>query len=96
MVSKTSVDQSRARRLTGAILLAFLVFLPLHYHAFTPTSQLAKECPCIYGSRTEAGLVPVTGQWTPLVEFVLIQIIQPQFISQFVSRLHAIRAPPTL
>jgi hypothetical protein len=50
------MEQSNVRRLIGAVLLAFLVFLPLHYHAATPTAQLAKECACIHGTRTQLAL----------------------------------------
>jgi hypothetical protein len=53
------------RRLIGAILLAFLVFLPLHYHAFNSTSQLAKECTCIHGTRTQLGLQADSPTVTP-------------------------------
>ncbi len=49
----SSIEQGGGRRLIGAILLAFLVFLPLHYHAFTPTAQVAKECACVHGTRTQ-------------------------------------------
>jgi hypothetical protein len=49
----SSSNQSKLHRLIGAILLVFLVFLPLHYHAVTPTSQLAKECSCVHGTRTQ-------------------------------------------
>jgi hypothetical protein len=54
MVSPSSTsERSELHRLIGAILLAFLVFLPLHYHAVTATSQVAKECTCAHGMRTQ-------------------------------------------
>jgi len=49
----SSKDRASGHRLIGAVLLAFLVFLPLHYHAFTPTAQVAKECACVHGTRTQ-------------------------------------------
>lgn len=50
------MEQSGVRRLIGAVLLVFLVFLPLHYHAATPTAQVAKECACVHGTRTQLAL----------------------------------------
>ena len=49
----SSSKHGELHRLIGAILLVFLVFLPLHYHAVTATSQLAKECSCVHGTRTQ-------------------------------------------
>lgn len=39
------------RRLVSAAVLVFVFFLPLHFH-FSLTSQVAKECSCIHGTRT--------------------------------------------
>jgi hypothetical protein len=57
IVSESSVnDRNRDLRLIATFLLAFLIFLPLHYHAFTSTAQLAKECTCVHGARTQLAL----------------------------------------
>jgi hypothetical protein len=44
--------KKRTRCLVSAAVLVFVFFLPLHFH-FSLTSQVAKECSCIHGTRTQ-------------------------------------------
>jgi hypothetical protein len=88
-------DQSSARRLIGAILLAFLVFLPLHYHAVTPTSQLAKECSCVHGTRTQLVLHGDSPAVTPVL---LATVLAVQYVPPWAgdwSKLQNVRGPPS-
>src|SRR5258705_3055409 len=70
-------DRSCVRRLAGAILLAFLVVLPLHYHAVTATSQLAKECSCVHGTRTQLIFHAGAQTFTPPL---LVTIFAAQYV----------------
>jgi hypothetical protein len=81
-----------------SVLLFVTVFsLPFHFHAASPlTSQLTKECSCVHGTRTQIGLTDVALRCEPLLQFGLQESLQPQLISQIVSRFQAIRAPPGL
>jgi hypothetical protein len=92
--SSTS-GQSSLHRLIGAILLAFLVFLPLHYHAVTATSQLAKECSCVHGTRTQLVFhtdSPIIAPPIPATFFA------DQYVFSWAgdwSRSQSVRGPPT-
>src|SRR5258706_12774676 len=52
---KNSLD---ARRLVGAVVLLFVFFLPLHFHAADESHQLTQECSCVHGTRTQLGSAP--------------------------------------
>jgi len=95
MVSESSTsERSTIRRLIGAILLAFLVFLPLHYHAFNSTSQLTKECTCIHGTRTQLGLHADSPTVTPTF---LATIFAAAYVFSWAgnwSKSQNVRAPP--
>jgi hypothetical protein len=87
-------DRSGVRRLTGAILLAFLVFLPLHYHAVTATSQLAKECSCVHGTRTQLIFYADAPTFTPPL---LVTIFAAQYVFSWAddgSKPQNVRGPP--
>jgi hypothetical protein len=55
------------RRYVGAGILLFVFFLPLHFHHLAVTAQIAKECSCVHGTRTQAGLAPAPAVWTPVL-----------------------------
>ena len=81
-------------RIVG-ILLIFAVFgLPLHSHALTETPRIAKECSCIHGTRTEAGIVAASTAWRPLAQLGHCEICEPQLHSYGVVSFFSIRAPP--
>ncbi len=84
------------RRWVSAFLFLTIFFLPLHFHVAVTTPQLAKECSCIHGSRTGAGLAAPPVRCVPVVAYQLIE-----FCSETVFVFHAVstkasRAPPSL
>jgi len=84
-----------ARRLIGATLLAFVFFLPLHQHFFTPTPQFAKECSCYGGGRTQVGLATAPADWTPNFHAFVIAVYQSEVSTWLFSESRNIRAPPS-
>ncbi|MGH7810376.1 MAG: hypothetical protein ACREP5_08890 [Candidatus Binatia bacterium] len=86
----------KGRRLIGFFLLLAVFFLPLHFHVAVTTPQLAKECSCIHGNRTEAGLTAPPATWVPVVIYQSIELVsQTEFVSRAVSSKSS-RAPPSL
>jgi hypothetical protein len=86
----------KGRRLIGFFLFLAVFFLPLHFHAAVPTPKLAKECSCIHGSRTEAGLTAPPAKWVPVVIYQSIELdSQTEFVSRTVSS-RSSRGPPSL
>jgi hypothetical protein len=94
MVSSSLADQSSFRRLIGAILLAFFVFLPLHYHAFNSTSQLAKECACVHGTRAQLGLHADSPTVTPIFLATVFAAVYVFSWAGTWSKLRNARGPP--
>ena len=64
-----------ARRLVGAALLLFVVFLPLHFHPADESRQISHECNCIHGTRTQLASIPssVILAIAPAVFFVMAE-----------------------
>ena len=90
-----SKDPIAVRRLIGAVLLAFICFLPLHQHFFTPAPQFAKECSCYGGGKTQVGLAPAAADWAPNCYALFIAVYESQvFDWRFIESL-GIRAPPS-
>jgi hypothetical protein len=84
------------RRWVSVFLFLTIFCLPLHFHVAVTAPQLAKECSCIHGSRTEAGLAAPPAKWLPAVTYQLIVFgFQTEFIFHAVSS-KASRAPPSL
>lgn len=83
----------RTRRLVGAVALLFIFFLPLHFH-FSLTSQVAKECSCIHGTRTQ--LVAPAGSPTIVPIFVAMRFAARYQVSWGGdwSGLQMVRGPP--
>jgi len=82
------------QRYVGAGILLFVFFLPLHFHAVAATAQVAKECSCLHGSRTESGLSPAPAVCAPLLT---AQPIASEIFDCFSTvrfQIHGIRAPP--
>jgi hypothetical protein len=82
------------RTLVGSVLLIAFFFLPLHFHSLTPTAQLAQECSCYHGVRTQAGLAPVPADYTPTFQASFVVLHEPRSFSRLSIHFHAIRAPP--
>jgi hypothetical protein len=82
------------RRFVSAGILLFIFFLPLHFHSVAATSQITKECSCVHGTRTEAGLAAAPANWTPVLA---AQTVAKEFfdcLSYVRFQIHGIRAPP--
>ena len=84
------------RRWVSVFLFLTIFFLPLHFHAAVTSPQLAKECSCLHGSRTEAGLAAPPAKCVPVVTYQLIEFrSKTEFVFHAVSS-KASRAPPSL
>lgn len=91
--SSTS-ERSKLHRLIGAILLVFLVFLPLHYHAVTATSQVAKECSCVHGTRTQLVLHADSALVIPPLPSTVFPVLYAFSRTADWSRSENVRGPP--
>ena len=85
-----------SRRLIGTVLFLAVFFLPLHFHSFTLTSQISKECSCYHGGRTQVGLTPVTDDWSPIFQPFFLTVYEAQALACFSVNSHTIRAPPAI
>ena len=94
MLDSSSENAIGARRLIGATLLAFVFFLPLHQHFFTPTPQFAKDCSCVHGVKTAAGLGTAPASWTPSFQTSAVIDRESQVPFQLWGGCHSSRAPP--
>jgi hypothetical protein len=88
--------RNAAQHLTATLVLLAVFALPFHFHAFTPTAQLAQECSCYQGARTYAVALTQPADWTPLVHISAVHQEQPELITRIAFRFTAIRAPPSL
>lgn len=82
------------RRYVGAGILLFVFFLPLHIHPIAATAQVAKECSCVHGIRTQAGLAPAPAAWTPVLLAQPVASVSLDWSSYVRFQDHGIRAPP--
>jgi hypothetical protein len=94
VLSSSTIEAGRVRGLIGAFLLAFVFLLPFHQHALTLTAQVAKECSCVHGTRTEAGLAPASIQWVPILIAQPLTGEPPDRVFYVSAHNHGIRAPP--
>ena len=85
-----------SRRWVSIFLFLAVFFLPLHFHAAVTTPQLAKECSCFHGSRTQAGVAAPPARSVPVVTYQLIEFcFQTELVLQAIP-IKAGRAPPSL
>jgi hypothetical protein len=84
-----------AARWVSVCLLLAVSFLPLHFHATSPiASQIAKECICLHGSRTQANLISTAIVCAPVVIVCTpVPVTQLEFVSLAVG-IPSSRAPP--
>jgi hypothetical protein len=82
------------QRFVSAGILLFVFFLPLHFHPVAATAQVAKECSCVHGSRTEAGLSAAPVSWTPVLTAQPVAKESIDWLSYGRFQIHGIRAPP--
>ena len=59
-------EAARQRRtiVVSFLLLLSVFFLPLHYHPLGAAAQITKDCSCVHGTRTEAGLTAALADFT--------------------------------
>lgn len=81
-------------RIIGALLLLFVFFLPLHFHAVDESRQLTHECSCVHGTQTQLGSAPssIVAAVAPAVFFVMAERVE-SLVSLAVESDFA-RAPP--
>jgi hypothetical protein len=58
------------RRAVSSATLLFVLFLPLHFH-FSLTGQIAKECSCVHGTRTQLAPQTVSTALVPTLQFTI-------------------------
>lgn len=88
------IGSAKGRRFIGFFLFLALIFLPLHFHAAVTTPQLAKECSCVHGSRTDACLITTPVKPVPLVNDQLVQLVSQSKSASHPTASHFSRAPP--
>jgi len=85
----------KGRRFVGLLLFFAVFFLPLHFHVAVAAPHVAKECSCLYGSRTDAGLAPGPALALPIASHWPLEFFpQWEFAFHVVSS-NASRAPPS-
>jgi hypothetical protein len=82
-------------RLVSAGILLFVFFLPLHFHSVVTTAQVTKECSCVHGNRTDAGLAAAPEFWIPVLLAQPVAIKSLDWLSNVRFQNHGIRAPPS-
>ena len=83
------------RRFIGAGMLLFVFFLALHFHPLAATAQVAKECSCVQGTRTEAGLAPAPAAWAPVLTAQPVASESLDWLGYVRFQNRGIRAPPS-
>jgi hypothetical protein len=83
------------RRFIGAGMLLFVFFLPLHFHPFAAKAQVAKECSCVHGNHTDAGLAAAPALWIPVLPAQPVANESLAWLTNLRFQNHGIRAPPS-
>jgi len=81
------------RRAVSVATLLFVFFLPLHVH-FSLTAQVAKECSCLHGTRTQ--LAPQIDSPT-VAPTLQVKVFATQYVFSWAgdwSTLQNVRGPP--
>lgn len=86
--------KTRMRRLVSAAVLVFVFFLPLHFH-FSLTSQVAKECSCIHGMRTQLAAHVDSPTIVPMFVVTGVAAYHEFSWAGDWSTLQKVRGPPT-
>jgi hypothetical protein len=82
------------RRFISAGILLFVFFLPLHFHSIAAKAQVTKECSCVHGTRTEAGLAVAPVSWIPVLAAQTVASTSLDGLGHVLFDNHGIRAPP--
>jgi hypothetical protein len=83
------------RRFVGGGMLLFVFFLPLHFH-FSVKGQVAKECSCVQGTRTQLALASEIPSCAPILQTGIFKSQDLVSRSAEWTRLRNVRAPPAL
>lgn len=82
------------RRVTGAVLLFFVFFLPLHFHPANENPQITHECSCYLEGRAQLGPAPSP----PILVFApdnfIIVVIRADSLVVSMIESDSARAPP--
>jgi hypothetical protein len=101
-VIRAHMNAERSRPTTGCaprwlsvFLLLTVFFLPLHFHVVSAAaSQVTKECSCLHGSRTHAGLTSATSLAVPLIAVSELALVAQVNSGNHSIRIPSSRAPP--
>jgi hypothetical protein len=85
-----------SHRLLGLLLFVTVFFLPLHFHTPNIAPQIAKECSCLSGTRTESALAPASGACVALFDYQPFRAEVEVYLGSVYTLLAPIRAPPVL
>jgi len=85
---------SGRRRFLGLLLFLTVFFLPLHFHPVTATVQVAKECSCLYGSRTQTGLATAHSNSLTVLIWQPVRTESHEFFGSLFRAKWQSRAPP--
>ena len=86
--------QVGARRLVGAALLLFVVFLPLHFHPVDESHQISHECACIHGTRTQLASTPSSAILAIAPAVFVVTAERVEALISLVVESDSARAPP--
>jgi hypothetical protein len=93
-LSPTPFERASPRRLVVVLLFLTIFSLPLHFHPIAAAAQVAKECGCVHGSRSEPGLAPAA-QWCGFLTAFECITVDAQSASDYdFHRDPRTRAPP--
>jgi hypothetical protein len=82
------------RRLVTAATLLFVVFLTLHFHAYS-NSQVSKECACLHGARTQLAAGSSVAAITPQPGFFRVaKQVTSIWIDDDLEQIY-VRGPPS-
>jgi hypothetical protein len=82
------------RRYMGAVLFVFVFTLPLHFHPAAEISQIAQECSCYDGGRTQLGSGQAAVVLVPDHDFVVLVAHRTKVAAAIVAKSESARAPP--
>jgi hypothetical protein len=83
-------------RLIAAGLFLFVFCLPLHAHYSTSEPQVAKECACLHGSRTQMASATDAAEWIPSFPSSSLFTCEIEIDFSAPETSYSIRAPPLI
>ena len=95
-LSRPTAGGAKAKRLAAVVSLLAIFLLPLHFHSLTASVKVAKECACMQGAHTKAGLAPASPSVIPVFDFQLFTFLADEESGRLSISSSSIRAPPAL